>query len=610
MRRLLVRYWQHLLLLIMVFVVVPSTWGGSYYLNTFNIVGIYTIVVIGLVLVSGFAGQVSLGHNAFFGLGGYGTALVTVKLGLSPYVGLLAGLLGALLIGYMIALASLRVKGYYLVITTLALGWVVWSLTIAFPEITGGTDGIWDIPDLHLGGFLLKSNFHKYFIIWALTLTTFFLSTNIGRSKVGRTLKAIHSNETLAEASGIRTSQYKIQVMLYSAMVTTLAGFLMAHYRNEFSPPFIEPAVGIDFLIMMFLGGASSIPGAFVGVGLMKLLPEFFEALQAYKILAYGVIMIFVLMFLPEGLAGGLVALIRKFQKRLRLVDLGEGKEEVGMLQEVPNLSSIVSIDKVHASSGSFRPADILEAKNLYKSFGGLVAVNNLSFSVEQGAIKAIIGPNGAGKSTLFNVISSILPADRGENLFKGKNTVELRPFEVTDLGLAITFQIPGLFDTLTVLENVMVGCHKRTKSGWLRGALPGPKTTKEERWIRETSLELLSFVGLGSEANRRPGNLPYAQRKLVNIALALATSPEVLCLDEPAGGLTEAEKEKLMSLIEDMNRCGITILLVEHDMNFVMNLAHEILVMNFGLKIAEGTPQEVRNNDEVIKAYLGVEED
>jgi len=609
MKRLLVRYWQSILLLILIFVVIPSIWGNSYYLDTFNIVAIYTIVVMGLVLVSGYTGQISLGHNAFFCLGGYGAALMTVKLVLPPYVGLLAGLLGALMIGYMIAIASLRVRGYYLVITTLGLGWVVWSLTIAFPEITGGNDGIWNIPDLHLAGFLLKSNLHKYFLIWACTLTIFFLSRNIARSKVGRSLKAIHSNETLAEASGLHAARYKIQVMVYSALLASVAGFLMAHYRNEFGPPLIEPAVGIDFFIMMFLGGAGSIPGAFIGVGLMKLLPEFFEMLQAYKILAYGVIMIFVLMFLPEGLAGGLAVLTRRVLKSLGLVDLGERMAEAGMPQEIANLSSILSIDKSNVGNGSSPKPDIMVAEDLCKSFGGLVAVNNLSFFVKQGAIKAIIGPNGAGKSTVFNVISSILPADSGRNLFKGRNTVELRPFEVTALGLALTFQTPRLFDNLSVLENVMVGCDTRTKAGWLQGALPRSKTQKEERFVRETTLDLLAFVGLGSEANRRPEELPYAQKKLVNIARALATAPEVLCLDEPAGGLTEAEKEKLMGLIEDITRHGITILLVEHDMNFVMNLAHEVLVMNFGKKIADGTPQEVRSNDEVIKAYLGVED-
>jgi len=237
------------------------------------------------------------------------------------------------------------------------------------------------------------------------------------------------------------------------------------------------------------------------------------------------------------------------------------------------------------------------------------MAVSNLSFSLKQGIIKAIIGPNGAGKSTLFGVISSVIPADSGKSLFKGKNTIELKPFEVTALGLCLTFQTPRLFDNLSILENVMVGCHMRTKTNWLQGAIPGSKTQQKERWTREISLDLLAFMGLKSQVNRRPGELPYAQRKIVDIARALAAQPDVLCLDEPAGGLTEAEKEKLMMLIEDINRCGITILLVEHDMNFVMNLSHEVMVMNFGQKIAEGTPREVRSNDEVIKAYLGMEE-
>lgn len=592
MKRFLARDWYFILVFILVFLGVPIIWGSSYYLDVFNLLGIYSIVIMGLILVSGFTGQISMGHNAFFGLGGYGTALLTVKLGYSPYVGLLAGLLGALIIGYMVALASLRVRGYYLAITTMVLGWVIWSLTIAFPEITGGSDGIWDIPNINLKILTLQTNFQKYFLIWGLTLAIFIFSLNIGRSKIGRTLKAIHSNEILSETSGINAARYKIHVMLYSAAVTALAGFLMAHYRNEFGPPIIEPSVGIDFLIMMFLGGVASIPGAFIGVGLMKLLPEFFEALQIYKTLAYGVIMIFILMFLPEGMAGGLIALGRKIKKRVGVVDFQDQPVGAIMPQEIPNITSTPISIKANANIEPFNRAEILVSENLCKNFGGIMAVSNLSFSAKQGTIKAIIGPNGAGKSTFFRIINSVIPGASGKNLFKGKNTIELKPFEVTALGLCMTFQTPRLFDNLSILENVMVGCHMRTKTSWLQGAILGSKTQQKERWIREISLDLLAFMGLKSQVYRKPGELPYAQRKFVDIARALATQPDILCLDEPASGLTETEKEKLMMLIEHINRCGITILLVEHDMNFVMNLSNEVMVMNFGQKIAEGFTQ------------------
>jgi branched-chain amino acid transport system ATP-binding protein len=341
----------------------------------------------------------------------------------------------------------------------------------------------------------------------------------------------------------------------------------------------------------------------------MKLLPEFFEALRAYKTFAYGIIMVFILLFLPGGLASGLVALKRMATKRIGRGDQGGITGRPKSTPERSNLESVISLDRTAADNEAAPAPDIMLANAISKSFGGLMAVHDLSFAVKKGTIKAIIGPNGAGKSTLFGLIGGILPADTGENWFKGRDTIGLRPFEVNALGLTIAFQTPALFNNLSVLENVMVGCQRRTKTGWLRGALPGPKTRNEERLIRETSLDLLAFSGLESEANRIPSDLPYGQKKMIGIAIALATAPAVLCLDEPAGGLTEAEKEQLMSLIQHINQSGITILLVEHDMNLVMNLADEIMVMNFGLKIAEGTPWEISNNDEVIKAYLGEED-
>ena len=248
----------------------------------------------------------------------------------------------------------------------------------------------------------------------------------------------------------------------------------------------------------------------------------------------------------------------------------------------------------------------LLEVRSLSRSFGGLKAVNDVSFTVEQGAIKSVIGPNGAGKTTLFNLISGMLPCDSGMILQNGREITRLQPHRIAELGISRTFQTTKLFSRMTVVENVMVGRHIRTKAGFLSGVLSLPWTWKEEREIRDRSLELLDALGLADAAGQLASNLPFGRQRLLEIARALATEPSLLLLDEPAAGLNIYETREMADLVLKIRGWGITVVLVEHDMSLVMDISDQIVVLNYGRKVAEGESAEIQRNPEVIRIYLG----
>ncbi len=590
----------------------PFLLKNVYYLNVLNFVGLHAIQAVGLSLLMGYTGQVSLGHAAFYGLGAYGSAILTTTYGVPPLVAMLIALLITAAIAYIIGRPTLRLKGHYLALATLGFGVIVHVFFVQTTSFTGGTSGIRDIPYLSLAGFVFDNDFKWYYLIWALISLILLCSLNIVDSRPGRALRAIRDSEVAASAMGVDIARHKLQVFILSAIYSSLAGSLYTHYVTFISPQPFGLNFSIELVTMVVAGGLASLWGALFGAGLVNILGELLRDLESYKIpllhiaiisedivVVYGALLITIMIFMPEGVIQSLSHHLRTLWRRKETwrATLSEKEEAVATTDLVWE----------RGTRGDREPV-LLQVDHLQKAFGGLMAVNDVSFTVRKGQVKAIIGPNGAGKTTVFNLITGFYAPTAGDIRLDRDSLNGLPPYAIAARGIARTFQNIRLFTHMTVLENVMVGRHMRSKGGMLATALRLPWIWTEERESQAKAMEMLAMVGLADKAFVPSMSLPPGQQKLVEIARALATDPHVLLLDEPVAGLSMTEAIALIDLIYRINDMGVTVLLVEHDMGLVMDVSDEVVVLDYGRKIAEGTPAVIRNDPDVIAAYLGEE--
>lgn len=556
---------------------------------------IFSIVVIGLVLLTGVVGLTSFGHAAFMGVGAYASAIVTTKLGLSPWLGLPAGLLATALVAWTLGLVTLRMSGHYLPLATIAWGMSLFYIFGNTPAL-GGFTGITDIPPIRLFGLALTSpRQYAYLTLFCLalvmTLTAFLL-----QSRVGRALRALRSGAVVAEAFGVNNFRMKVEAFVVSALFASLAGWLYAHSQRFVNPTPFGVSEGINYLFMGVVGGIQYILGAIFGAALITQmrevlqneLPKLLNMQGNFETIVFGVLVILTLQFARRGLW----PLIERFlpQDRLRILPQDtQSKEKV--LPERP------------------KPAPgtaLLSVNNAVKQFGGLKAVNDVSFDLHAGEILGLIGPNGAGKSTMFNLITGVNPATSGQITFGGHQIGQASAGAIHRLGMSRTFQHVHLLPDLTLLENTMMGGYARARAGMVQSMLHLERG--EEAALQHEALKQLERVGLGEQAFELAGNLALGQQRILEVARALVADPTLLLLDEPAAGLRYGEKQALSALLKRLRGEGVTILIVEHDMELVMNLVDRLVVMNYGQKLAEGTPEQIRNNKDVREAYLGVD--
>ena len=592
--------------LILLVAVFPWLVNSSYWMNLVNLAISFSVACIGLNIVLGYAGQISFAQASFWGVGAYTSALLSVNLGWPVWLGLPAAFLVAALFGVMLGIPTLKLSGHYLAMATIGFGIIVQLILINVIWLTGGSDGIPKIPSPWVGAYELREPSAFFYVAAVFLILLAWGSIRLKSSRVGRAFLAVQGNEMAAETTGVDTTFYKVMAFALSAGYGGFAGWMFAHSGSHYiSPDTFSFDQSIVFLAMMVLGGNGSTIGSIVGAVLLTLLPEVLRFLRDYYMMVYAAGIVAIMIFMP----GGIASLVRGFGFSQRIHDWWQrGSAAMLQIASAPAVDDPAAFLKTLAAANPGRNGTLLTVKGLAKHFGGLKAVDGVDMEVRRGEIHALIGPNGSGKTTIINMLSGLYVPTLGQISLEGVNTTGWKPHEITAQGVARTFQNIRLFGDLSVLDNVMIGQHSRTRSGLLASVLQPASQQAEEAAMREKALAALEFVGLRGKEFAEAKSLPYGRQRVLELARALVSDPKLLLLDEPAAGLNAAETEALLDLLFQIRDHGITILLVEHDMSLVMNVSDQITVLNFGKKIAEGEAEAIQKNREVIDAYLGTE--
>ncbi len=554
-------------------VIAPKT---GYILNISLQATTYAIAVLGLTVVLGLCGQINLAQAAFFGLGAYAVGLGQTDYGVNFWVCLLVGTGIAAMFGAILGASTLRLGGHYLAMVTISFQQIVTLVLINWIPVTKGPDGVRAIPRPVL---FTDGSAYLALCIGVLGLLG-YLVWRLRDTRLGRAMRAVRDNELAAGVAGIDVYRTKVTAFALSAMLGGIGGGLFAGGFAYVSPDQFSFAESVVFLTMVLLGGVASPIGAAIGTGLLIVLPEwlrFLKAIPGLYLAIYGAAVILIVLFMPDGIWGFVRSRLDRFKRP----------------------SAVVAVPPLQLAGGGTGAETVLEARDLSKHFGGLKAVDEVDIAVRRGGVHALIGPNGSGKTTTLNVLSGLYKATSGGIILNGRDITTLPPHARTAAGMGRTFQNIRLFRSMTALENVTVGAER-----------PGGPVSGDAAAVVERARAALAFVGLEHRADEVVAGFSYGHQRAIEIARALASDPVLLLLDEPGAGLNSSEKVELRDLLKRISARGLTIMIIDHDMTLVTEVAHHITVLNFGRRIADGTPADVLAHPDVIAAYLGTAPD
>jgi ABC-type branched-subunit amino acid transport system ATPase component/ABC-type branched-subunit amino acid transport system permease subunit len=547
------------------------TWtANSYYVFVMATLALTAIVGIGLNILLGLAGQVSFGHVGFYAIGAYTVAILTTAAKMNFWLALPLAIALSALVGGLLALPALRVRGPYLAMVTIAFGFLVENGAAEWRGLTGGQNGIMGVPRPQAFGFAFGERGVALLAI-ALCAILVLGFWRLSRSSWGSAMRAVKDSEVAAESVGLNPVAIKALAFALSAACAGLAGALFAPLSGFVTPSTFAFLQSILFVLVVIVGGAGTVSGPLVGAAIVVLLPELLAGLAEYRLLFFGALMLVVLWLAPEGIVGEIQRWVRRRRSAINVLPLKE----------------------MHFQSEKQETS--LQVSDLTIAFGGVKAATGVSFEARAGEVSSLIGPNGAGKTTVLNMLGGFYRPDAGEVRLGEQRIAGLAAWRIARAGLARTYQTSQLFGSLTVLENLQIASpHEGTRDG------------KRGTFGEQEAVQLLAFTGYRGDLHARAADLPHVDRRLVEIARALATRPSVLLLDEPAAGLARADKAALGALLRRIAQSGIAVLLVEHDMEMVMGISDHVVVLDAGTPIAAGTPQAVQQDPAVRSAYLG----